>query len=46
MVNTEYRVVQKSPYIGRKVAMEFNTKHGKHITHDTVVKLTDKFVES
>jgi hypothetical protein len=25
------------------VAMEFNRKHSKPITHDTVVKLTEKF---
>jgi hypothetical protein len=41
-----YWMVQKSPHIGRKVAMEFNRKHGKHITHDTVAKLTDKFIKS
>ncbi|MCI4389323.1 hypothetical protein PGIGA_G00096670 [Pangasianodon gigas] len=27
----------------RKVEMEFNRKHGKHITHDTVAKPINKF---
>jgi hypothetical protein len=26
-----------------KVAMDFNRKHGKNITHDTVAKLSEKF---
>jgi hypothetical protein len=26
-----------------KVAMNFNRKHGKHITHNTAAKLTEKF---
>jgi transposase len=34
---------QKPSYIGLKVAMEFNRKHGKHITHGTVAKLIEKF---
>jgi hypothetical protein len=38
-----YRVVQKSPYIGCKVAMEFERKHGKHISQDTVANLIEKF---
>jgi hypothetical protein len=38
-----YRTVQKSPYIGRQTAMELNRKHSKHITHDTVSKLIEKF---
>ena len=26
-----------------KVAIDFNRKHGKHITHDTVAKVIEKF---
>jgi hypothetical protein len=29
--------------MGRKVAMEFNRKHGKHITHDKAAQLNEKF---